>query len=41
VSVKWAKKAQTAIPLMEKKKWNKVAIDYLDGIAQYMVEREV
>ena len=41
VSVKWAKKAQNAIPLMKKKKWNKEAIDYLDGIAQYMVEREM
>lgn len=41
VSVNWAKKAQKAIPLMINKKWNKEAIDYLDGIAQYMVEREM
>lgn len=41
VSVKWAKKAQEAISLMKEKKWNAEAIDYLDGIAQYMVEREV
>lgn len=41
VSIKWAKKAQSAIPEMRKRKWNKEAVDYLDGIAQYMVEREV
>lgn len=41
VSIKWAKKAQEAIPLMKKKNWNAEAIDYLDGIAQYMVEREM
>lgn len=40
-SVKWAKKAQKAIPKMQKKGWNRQAIDYLDGIAQYMVEREI
>src|SRR3972149_349382 len=41
VSVKWAKKAQKAVPEMERKKWNQEAVYYLDGIAQYMVEREV
>lgn len=41
VSIKWAKKAQATIPEMRKRKWNKEAVDYLDGIAQYMVEREV
>lgn len=41
VSVKWAKEAQKAIPKMAKRNWNKDAIYYLDGIAQYMVEREV
>lgn len=41
VSVKWAKKAQKAIPLMKRRGWNKKAINFLDGIAQYMVEREV
>ncbi len=41
VSVKWAKKAQKAIPEMKRRKWNDEAIYYLDGIAQYMVEREV
>lgn len=41
VSIKWAKKAQKAIPLMKRREWNKKAINYLDGIAQYMVEREV
>ncbi len=41
VSVKWAKKAQKAIPEMKKRKWNEEAIYYLDGIAQYMVERDV
>jgi len=37
---KWCKKAQLAIPYMIKAKWNREAIDYLDGIAQYMVERD-
>lgn len=41
VSIKWAKKAQQAIPLMRSRGWDKDAIDYLDGIAQYMVEREM
>lgn len=41
VSVKWAKKAQKAIPYMHDKSWNIKAIDYLDGIAQYMIERDV
>lgn len=38
--IKWAKEAQKAVPDMIKRKWNKDAIDYLDGIAQYMVERD-
>lgn len=41
ISRKWAKKAQEAIPQMKNKGWNKEAINYLDGIAQYMVEREI
>ena len=41
ISVKWAKKAQQAVPEMKRKKWNEEAIYYLDGIAQYMVERDV
>ena len=41
VSVKWAKKAQKAIPDMKKRGWNDEAVNYLDGIAQYMVEREM
>src|SRR3990167_7537263 len=41
ISIKWAKKAQDAIAMMRKNAWNKEAIDYLDGIAQYMIEREV
>ncbi len=40
-SIKLAKKAQIAIPKMKAKGWNIQAIDYLDGIAQYMVEREL
>lgn len=40
VSVKWAKKAQKAIPKMYMRGWNENAVEYLDGIAQYMVERE-
>lgn len=39
-AVKWAKKAQLAIPEMIKLKYSKDSVDYLDGIAQYMVERE-
>jgi geranylgeranyl diphosphate synthase, type I len=41
ISVKWAKQAQRAIPLMREKGWDNEGIDYLDGIAQYMVEREM
>lgn len=41
ISIKWAKKAQDAIAMMRKNAWNKEAIDYLDGITQYMIEREV
>jgi geranylgeranyl diphosphate synthase type I len=40
LSIKWAKKAQEAIPKMFKRNWNKKAIEYLDGIAQYMIERD-
>ncbi len=41
ISINWAKKAQEAIPLMIERKWNQEGIEYLDGIAQYMVEREM
>lgn len=41
ISRKWAKKAQGTIPKMEEQGWNRKAIDYLDGIAQYMVERDI
>lgn len=40
LAIKMAKRAQIAIPLMKHKGWNADAIDYLDGIAQYMIERE-
>ena len=40
-AIKWAKKAQKAIPKMIRKGWNPKAIQYLDGIAQYMVERDL
>lgn len=40
-AIKWAKRAQRTIDKMRKQGWNRQAIDYLDGIAQYMVEREV
>lgn len=40
-AVKWAKRAQRAIPKMKKRGWNSQAIDYLDGIIQYMIDREV
>lgn len=40
ISIKWAKKAQLAIPEMKKRKWNEESVNYLDGIAQYMVERD-
>lgn len=36
----WAKDAQKAVPKMIKRKWNKESIDYLYGIAQYMIERD-
>jgi geranylgeranyl diphosphate synthase type I len=39
-ATKWAKEAQKAIPEMLKRKWNKEAIGYLDGVAQYMIERD-
>jgi geranylgeranyl diphosphate synthase, type I len=41
LAIKYAKKAQKAIPLMHANKWDKEAINYLDGIAQYMIEREL
>ena len=41
ISRSWARRAQKAIPDMLKKGWNKEAINYLDGVAQYMVERDV
>jgi geranylgeranyl diphosphate synthase type I len=41
LSKKWAKKAQKAMPKMKSRGWDQKAIDYLDGIAQYMVEREL
>lgn len=40
-AVKWAKKAQLAIPKMQKMGWSKQSVGYLDGIAQYMVERKM
>lgn len=40
VAHNWVKKAQKAIPEMKKLNWNKESINYLDGIAQYMVERD-
>ncbi len=40
-AIKWAKRAQAAIPDMIEKKWNTEAIGYLDGIAQYMIERDL
>ncbi len=39
-SIKWARKAQLAIPEMKIRRWNEDAVNYLDGIAQYMVERD-
>lgn len=41
VSRKWAKKAQFAIPKMKREGWSRESIEYLDGIAQYMIERKV
>lgn len=41
-SIHLARKAQlVAIPMMRKRGWDLVGIDYLDGIAQYMVERDM
>lgn len=41
LSRKYAKKAQKAIPIMKRKNWNKQSLEFLAGIAQYMVEREI
>ncbi|MCX7928584.1 MAG: polyprenyl synthetase family protein [Patescibacteria group bacterium] len=41
LSIKWAKKAQEAISSMRNKRWEEEGINYLDGIAQYMIEREM
>ncbi len=41
ISIKWAKEAQKTIPIMIKKGWKPKAVDYLDGIAQYMIERDL
>lgn len=41
ISREWASKAQLSIPQMKTRGWDKEAIDYLDGIAQYMIEREI
>lgn len=37
----WARKSQRAIPKMKKKDWKPESIEYLDGIAQYMIERDL
>lgn len=41
LSRRLAKKAQRALTNPHSKSWNTKALSYLDGIAQYMVEREV
>lgn len=41
VSIRYAKKAQKAIAKMQELGWDREAIDYLDGIAYYMIEREI
>jgi len=41
LALKWAKKAQDVIPCMIKRKWNFPAINYLDGITKYIIEREM
>jgi geranylgeranyl diphosphate synthase type I len=40
IAKKWARKAQEAIPVMHKKGWSKKGVEYLDGVAQYMIERD-
>jgi geranylgeranyl diphosphate synthase, type I len=41
ISIGLAKKAQLAVTDMYKKGWDKEAIEFLNGIAQYMVERDL
>jgi len=41
ISVQYAQQAQKVTNKMRKRGWNPKAIDYLDGIAQYMIDREV
>ena len=41
ISIQYAKKAQAAIAQMVSRKWNSEAISYLDGIVQYMIERDM
>lgn len=41
IALDWATKAQSAIPAMRLRSWNEEAVDYLDGIAQYMIERDL
>ncbi len=40
-SVYFAKKALKTIGTMREREWNTEAVDYLDGIAMYMIERDV
>ena len=40
-ATKFAQKAKTATEKMRQKGWDKDASDYLEGIARYMIERQV
>jgi geranylgeranyl pyrophosphate synthase len=41
ISISYAQEAKAVTSRMREKDWNREAIDYLDGIAQYMVERDL
>lgn len=41
ISTQYAKKSQESISKMEKNNWNSESINYLNGIAQYLIEREM
>jgi len=41
LSLKYAQKAQNSLQTMKNQGWNRDAIEYLSGIAQYMIERKL
>lgn len=41
ISIKHAKRAQRAVSQIQALDWNQESLDYLNGIAQYMIERDI